>query len=430
MAEDLDLRASANEAYDNIKGYFRNSDNYWQLGNAFDTMTDYLLVAGPAYADPGLPQLAQTRFLDPHVQAYAGWYDDYAWWAIAFAKASDKRFAPVFGNYSAPFTAMAQSLWTIVDQGKGDGVHLGAPQAFTNRDNETMFLEPPLIPPYWVTPRFDHGRGSGLHGVWQYDIFANKRKLPNWIGPVEGNSDTNPSLPSAYWLGPYQVTVVNALYLLLAVRLEQASRDDPAAPSAALQVKDEYGFLRAWFGNDPNNPISGLYSLLETFSDGLALIRERVSIYAVRNGQYPEVENWDDQTSWGGDQGMIINALTGYLRLYPGDTTLPALIQRLVRGYIIHMTNSAGVPQPYYPFTGNKLKGDIGDYKSGIGVFMRGLLQAYQTPGNPIGPLVPALEFQSFLRGCVHWANNLQQEDLFDSLNVLATLTAAMAMLR
>jgi hypothetical protein len=323
---------------------------------------------------------------------------------------------------------MAQSLWTIVDQGKGDGVHLGAPQAFTNRDNETLFLKPPAIPFYWVTPRFDNGRGSGLHGVWQYDIFANKRELPNWVGPKEGNAATNPSLPSLYWLGPYRL--VNALYLLLAVRLEQASRDNPAVPPASLQVEDEYGFFRAWSGNDSRNPVSDEDSLLEQFGDTAALVRERVSTYAFRAARHPEVENWDAETSWGGDQGMVLNALTGYLRLHPDSTVLPPQIQRLVRGYIIHMTNSAGVPQPFYPFTGNKLEGDYGDYKSGIGVFMRGLLQAYQTPGNPIGPMVPGLEFQSFLRGCVNWANNFKQEDLFDSLNVLATLTAAIAMLR
>ncbi len=430
MAADRDIVDGAQDAYANLKDYFTKSDNYWQLGNAFDTMTDYLLVAGPAHADPELPKFVQEKFLNPHVQSYAGWYDDYAWWAIASAKAYDKRFEPIFGSYAAPFAGIAQSLWTILDQGKGDGVHLGAPQVFTNRDNETMFIDPPAVPSYWAAPRLDGGRGSGLHGVWQYDMFANKREAPNWIGPREGNAATNPSLPASYWLGPYQLTVVNALYLLLAVRLEQASRDNPAVPPATLQLEDEYGFLWAWFGYDPNNPISGQDSLLEQFSLPGTLVRERVSTYAFLNGKFPQVENWDLETSWGGDQGMILNALTGYLRLHPGNTVLASLIQLLVRGYLTHMTDSAGVPQPFYPFTGNKLEGDLGDYKSGIGVFMRGLLQAYQTPNNPIASMVPGSDFQSFLRGCLRWADSLKQEDLFDSMNVLATLTAAMVMLR
>jgi hypothetical protein len=172
----------------------------------------------------------QAKFNDPAVQAYAGWYDDYAWWAIASAKAYDGRFAGIFGEYAAAFTGIAQNCWAVMDQGKGDGVHLGAPQAFTNRDNRTMFVDPPAVPPYWAAPRMDRGRGSGLHGVWQYDIFANKRETPNWTGPKEGNGDTNPSLPSAFWLGPYQNTVVNALYFLLAVRLEQAHLENPASP--------------------------------------------------------------------------------------------------------------------------------------------------------------------------------------------------------
>jgi hypothetical protein len=430
MLQEQEIKDTAAQTYLNLKQYFAKSNNYWQLGNAFDTMTDYLLLAGPSAADPGLPKFVQARFNDPAVQAYAGWYDDYAWWAIASAKAYDKRFAGIFGEYAGAFMGIAASCWAVLDQGKGDGVHLGGPQAFTNRDNQTMFVDPPAIPPYWAAPRLDRGRGSGLHGVWQYDIFANKRELPNWVGPKEGNDDTNPSLPSLYWLGPYQNTVVNALYFLLAMRLEQAHLDNVGVPTTAQQVADEYGFLRAWFGSDPANPISPGDSLLEQFGDGGIVVRERVSTYAFRNGAFPSVENWDAETSWGGDQGMILNALTGYLRVHPSDPMPASLIQRLVRGYIVHMTNSAGEPQPYYPITGNKLDGDYGDYKSGIGVFMRGLLQAYQTPGSPIISMVPTIEFQSFLRGSIKWATDLTQYDLFDSLNVLATLIVAMAMLR
>ncbi|HEU5332262.1 MAG TPA: hypothetical protein VFU73_05855, partial [Actinocrinis sp.] len=428
MHGDPELRDSAQQTYTNLKQYFSESNNYWQLGNCFDTMTDYLLVAGPSFADPQLPRMVQRTFDDPATQAYAGWYDDYAWWAIASAKAYDARFAPIFGPYAAAFTGIAQACWSILDIGKGDGVHLGAPAAFTNRDNQTMFTDPPKIPDYFVAPRFDAGRGSGLHGVWQYDIFANRREAPNWYGPAEGNADSNPSWPPHFWLGPYQLTVVNALYLLAAVRFEQAHRDHRAVPSTAMQLADEYGFFKAWLGYDPARPIDGRSSLLEGFSEGYAVVRERVSTYAQRANGYPQVENWDAQTSWGGDQGMVINALAGYNRLHPGDAMPADVIRRLVSGYIKYMTNSTGEPQPYYPITGNKLERDEPDYKSGIGVFMRGLLQAYQTPGNPIVPLVPSPTFQSFLRDAVRWANAFKQQDLFDSLNVLATQTAAMAM--
>jgi hypothetical protein len=424
-----EVRDSAQQTYINLKGYFNDSNNYWQLGNCFDTMTDYLMVAGPGAADPGLAKMVQRRFDEPAVQAYAGWYDDYAWWAIAAAKAYDTRFARIFGEYAGAFTGIAQACWAVVDIGKGDGVHLGAPAAFTNRDNQTMFTNPPAIPSYWVTPRFDLGRGSGLHGVWQYDIFANKREAPNWYGPPEGEP-TNPSWPPHTWLGPYQLSVVNALYLLAAVRLEQAHRDNRAVPSAALQMADEYGFFKAWFGFDPARPIDASQSLLEVFGEGYLAVRERVGTYAQLNGRFPQVENWDPLTSWAGDQGMIINALSGYNRLHPGDAMPADVIPRLVYGYIKYMTNSAGDPQPYYPITGNKLDQDYPDYKSGIGVFMRGLLQAYLTPGSPVIPMVPASGFQVFLREAVRWATAFKQEDLFDSLNVLATLTAAMAMLR
>lgn len=255
MDRDPELADAAQKTYQKLKGYFEldsKQNNYWQLGNCFDTLTDYLLVSG--VPDASLPALILAKFDDPEVQKPACWYDDYGWWAIASAKAYDSRFADIFGDHSAAFGAMAQSCWSLLDVGKGDGVHLGAPAAYTNRDNQSMFTTPPSVPPYWVKPRFDNGRGSGVHGVWQYDIFANERSGPNWTGPVECNGDTNPSVPTHYWLGPYQLTVVNALYLLAAIRLEQAHRNNPAVPSTALQLNDEYGFLKAWFGKDPMAP--------------------------------------------------------------------------------------------------------------------------------------------------------------------------------
>jgi hypothetical protein len=78
MSHEQQIRDTAAQTYINLKQNFATDNNYWQLGSAFDTMTDYLLVAGPAAADPGLPKIVQARFNDPAVQAYAGWYDDYA----------------------------------------------------------------------------------------------------------------------------------------------------------------------------------------------------------------------------------------------------------------------------------------------------------------------------------------------------------------
>jgi hypothetical protein len=312
----------------------------------------------------------------------------------------------------------------------GDGVHNGAPQVYGNRDNESFFSNPPAVPQYWVTPRFDTGRGSGLHGVWQKDIFANPRTPPNWTGPAE--YDPDPSIPSkTIKLGPYQNTVVNALYFLAAVRLELARAANPGIPSTASQVNDEYGFLRTWMGYNQAHPVEPGKTLLNAeFGDGTVVVLERVSTYAMQGGGYPQVEHWDGRTSWGGDQGLMIAALAGYYQMR-SDPVIPPLLRALLLGYARHEVDAKGEPQPYFPITNNKLaKWDLDDYASGVGVFMRGVLQAARISGGPVATVVKGPEFQAFLQKAVVWARTAPTSDLFSSLNALATLLAGIALLQ
>jgi hypothetical protein len=432
----------AKVAYNNLKECFaphsRAPLSYWQIGNCFDSMTDYLLLV--QFLDAELIQWAEAKYYDPAVQKGACWYDDYAWWAIASTKAYEPRFVPIFGHSTNSFKRIAEECWVLMDQGKGDKIHLGAPRAYTNRDNTAGWISPPKPLEYWVTPRFDSGIGKAMHGVWQYDIFSIKRGGgDNWTGPAECSNDTNPSWPDpakdpekVFWGGFYQLTVVNALYLLLAVRREQARLAGSDIPSAAGQLADEYGFFRAWFGHDPGNPIESVLSLLEAFPPGAELlIRERVSTYAkLSDGTYPMVQHWDPQTSWAGDQGLILNALTGYLLMRGGDAALAKLIRQLIDGYRLHMMDE-GTPWSYYPAADyNKLeRWDAGDYECGIGVFMRGLLQAYQPDNSPIREIAKEADFRKFLGDSAAWAVDETPESPFQHLNVLATLTAALTIL-
>lgn len=426
-----DIRNDAASAYRALRNHFENdTPNYWQLGCCFDTMTDCLRILGPA-TDTGLAQLALKQY---NVSA-GQWYDDFAWWAIASFKAYDPAFAPIFGSYANSFKGIAHGCWNVVDQGLNDGVHNGAPQVYDNRDNESFFTDPPPVPGYWAKPRFDNGRGSGLHGVWQKDMFANYRGGTNWTGPNE--FEPNPCQPSeATPLGPYQNTVVNALYFLATVRIEQMRRANPGLPAATTPMLDEWGFLRAWLGYDPNNPVEPIYRLRSGhFSDGTTMILERVGSYAFNDGGFPKVEGFDNFTSWAGDTGLMINAMSGYLQLRPGDRDIPALIHDLMYGYARHEVNANGVPQPYFPLTGNKLPGFDGgsnDYESGVGVFMRGILQAALIPNGPVAVVSREPEFQAFLRKVVNWAQNadLSGLDMFGVLNVLATLLAGIELLR
>ncbi|NUP47623.1 MAG: hypothetical protein HOW97_09980 [Catenulispora sp.] len=421
-----DLRQDAAKAYATLKGYFTLSDNYWQVGCSFDTLTDGLRILGTAI-DPGLAQDGLNKYRS--TTGY--WYDDFAWWSIAAAKAYDPAFTAVFGSLAGNFAGVAQQTWTYLDKGLSDRVHLGAPQVYENRDNDVYFTTPPEVPLYWATPRLDNGRGSGLHGVWQKDMFAIERKRPEWTGPTEFNP--NPSQPGdAMHLGPYQLTVVNTLYLLNAARFEQARRTHPEAPNCAAQLADEFGFLKAWMGLNPATPIPPGDRLLNvTFGDGSAVVLERVSTYALNNGAYPPVQNWDAQTSWAGDQGLLINGLAAYVQLNPGDPVLSSLLNALLLGYARHLVDKDGVLWPYYPTTtDNKLESwDASDYASGIGVFMRGVLQAARIPGGPVESAVKHPEFQAFLTKAVAWATSAPTYDLFSSLNVLATLLAGIELL-
>ena len=423
----LDYTVQAQQAYQQLKTYFKGSTNYWQLGNAFDTATDYLAMAWNTYPDPEMAKLALRAY-----QTTSGcWYDDYGWWGIAGSKAYESAFAPVFGPYADTFQTIAGDCWNVMNIGKGDGVHLGAPNAWTNIDNRSRFVPPPpTVPPgYWdaMRPRFGNGVGSGVQGVWQYDLFYNRRVAPQWIGPAECNGMTNPSDPSlpAVWGGAYQLTVVNGLFLVLGMRLALQGLGNTIGA-----VKDELGFLRGWFGFDPNNPVDAGHALLKSMGGQSVLIRERVGTYAFYQGGFPEVQNWDTETCWGGDQGLILGGLADYLRLNPSDSLLTHVTRSITSGVAGSMVDG-GALAPWYPLQGNKLESwDYGDYKCGNGVFMRYLLRAAMQEHSPIAGIVGTPDFQQFLIHAAAAAANQPMDDLFDALNVLATLTTAMQLVR
>ena len=72
---------------------------------------------------------------------------------------------------------------------------------------------------------------------------------------------------------------------------------------------------------------------------------------------------------------------------------------------------------------------DADAYKCELGVFMRYLLRAYKQPNNPIKLLVDTLDYKACLYTTAQAACSVKQQDLFDKLNVLATLTTALQLL-
>jgi hypothetical protein len=192
------------------------------------------------------------------------------------------------------------------------------------------------------------------------------------------------------------MTVMNGLYLVLALRLAGTNHDSIAA--AALKAAEaQFGFFRAWFGRDPQQPLNKAPSLLLTQRDRTALVRERVAWYANDD----QVGYWDPETCWGGDQGLVLGGLVDYLAFHPDAGTSKAVARQIASGVKNWMKpNESYMIDPWYPLVPsepwpgchpdeNKLEcADLGDYKCGSGVFMRYLLHAYQQPDSPIRDLV------------------------------------------
>ena len=171
-------------------------------------------------------------------------------------------------------------------------------------------------------------------------------------------------------------------------------------------------------------------ALLSQYDPSTALIRERVSTYAAEGGRYPQVNGWDQGTYWTGDQGLILGGLTDYLKLSPNDATSLKVTKMIVNGVRAKMVDQTGAVVPWLSKDGSAPGGDPGDYKSGSGVFMRYLLYSAQQSNSPIANVVAGPEFQGFLKKSVQAAMCAPRGDMFDTFNVLATLTAGKQLLK
>src|SRR6185503_2095587 len=135
---------------------------------------------------------------------------------------------------------------------------------------------------------------------WQYDMFKLERTDPN----PQDCSPSNPSDPNIFKLGPFQNTVMNGLYLVLALRLALQNKGTGTREAA----ETEKAFLDAWFS------LEGDESLLWRNAAESALVRERVQTYAYceETKDYPLVLGHNAKGAWGGDQGLILGGLLDY----------------------------------------------------------------------------------------------------------------------
>jgi hypothetical protein len=235
---------------------------------------------------------------------------------------------------------------------------------------------------------------------------------------VPGDCAT-PCNPYADGIQGRQNTVTNALCLMLASRL---AMEEPVFQADADAV---FGFLKSWCTLKPPPQITPppppiLYDL-----NPHAVILERV----------PRTKSWPDsgyqrKFAWSGDQGLFLGALLDYYALKGDDGFALSTAKRVLKGITSYLTGTNQVLKPWAG--GHAPAGDDKDYKTGVGVCMRYLQNAFQT--NDMAELMREPGFRDFMqRNAEEVAKGCAASD-FDELlicltNNLATLVAAIVIL-
>jgi len=269
-------------------------------------------------------------------------------------------------------------------------------------------------------------------GIWNYF----------WtINPIRGVCQTtcnpnNPNLGNSGLCGR-QNTVTNGLYLVAAA-MRAVDNGDQFSEQAATR---EFDFLNNWFFNFKGDPgDSLLYPLDSNLSEGPAVVRERVSTFA--NGD--QDDDFHSDLIWAGDQGLILGGLLRFTEAVPAHrNAVITLAMRITDGVLEYLSDGthffpwSNVIDPTPNTIGGSPSGDDNDYNTGIGVYMRYLLYAYQTnnqmrrhledTGYPELVMKFAEDFAAKDEGLCY-ADKTHCTDLVFYTNKLAVLMAALGM--
>ena len=388
MADADDYREPAKTTYVALKEAWEQTRSFfWRLGHSFDSVIDYLATVDRTEASD-FAELALTKYLE----GGGAWYDDFAWWGIAGLRAAQR--TDLFGWRSLDFRHFALDSWKTLDG--------NAPYGWDRADHAKFADYEPL---------FDGG-------VWNHVV----------------DDDCNPSPDGEDKLCGRQNTVTNALYLVLANRL---SLDELVTTPAYLEAANrEHSFLQKWFAFDRAH--DSKRALLYVHSQGgvkKALVRERVSSFLSGKTDAAYRSDW----YWTGDQGLFLSALVDRMRMVPSGSPeygqLLATARQVIAGTRDHLVDRGmdprGILRPWRP--DRVPGGDYDDYWTGIGVYMRSLLYAYQTNAELKNDLQQQ-DAQDFIRANAEYVvkhpdRSKSQDEVVNLTNNLATLVAAVGML-
>jgi len=338
-----------------LKEAFKNHTIFWQLGHAFDTMHDCFVWNNLAPEPMNFAKVVLNKYLNRHSLVNGEydtgrdpwWYDDYGWWGIAALRAS--RAPKIWGEeYADYFEGIADLCWQPMFR--------NAPYVWKNAD-QNFFKD--------YAPKF-------RWGVW------------NWLysrDEIYGIPFT-PSIPGMQdGLRGIQNTVTNGLYWVLTARLFHATGN-----SYYSDVVDKIlEFLRLWFSLDNDD-----YRLLNFYDSGRtdkAVVRERVGLYASGN----VVPGYRANFAWTGDQGLVLGGLVDQMKIVGQGSEYAALLdlaKKILAGVKDHLSDpKTQLLRPWAPYTDpdnpdsdhGAPGGDVDDYMTGVAVFMRYLLYAFQT---------------------------------------------------
>lgn len=392
-----DYKKLAHEVFQTLRVKFEEYTIFWRLGHSLDTMIDYLAI-NPADAI-GFTEIALKKYLDRQSLVWNDkdeakepwWYDDYAWWAIAGLKAS--QHPEIFGTYAYCFRGISNICW--------QAIYRNAPNVWKNADHD-RFGE--------YKPRFEGG-------VWNY-FFSNKpifeiRYTPCWPG-----WNNNPFVCM-------QNTVTNGLYWVLASRLYHITGDSSYKKAADT----EYEFLNNWF--NVTEPDKSLLYYYNTNDRSKFLVRERVSTYSDTNSP---VYGYDEQMAWLGDQGLILGGLVDMMRCMGNDSPknneeykkLLKMAKAITDGVKEKMCKD-GLLLPWISKNNSPPGNDKDDYMTGIGVYMRYLLYAYQN-NDDLKNYLKDTCYPDLVRKNADEVKGNLGTDLIELTNNLAILVTAISM--
>lgn len=330
-----ELEPAAQRTYAALKSLFAQSRNYWRLGQTFDTLIDYLAVTGSTDEAKTMAQLALERY----AATRGSWYDDYAWWGIANLKAAQS--PRLFGDDTKVFYDHALECWKKMAPSTGIW------------DSARQF------------PNLQPAKPAVEHGVWNHGYDA------------KDDSGSNPLSPRVDSLSPYQNTVTNALYLVLAARLSRNPGNTD--PQFAQATEDEYEFLQTWFTMSR----AGFDPLLYIFSAAKdkAVVRERISCY----DSGIALNSYRPGLAWAGDQGLIIGGLLERMEIVgkadPTYSSMLTVVRQILAGTREYLAVDGRLlpwwPDPSPGTSPRRPGGDPEDYRTGTGVYMRYLLHAH-----------------------------------------------------